>query len=502
MEKREKRMLGTLILKEIHDTIINLRFLIASLLCLILIPLGMYVTLQDYNQRLNDYNSSQQLYLQRSEGQINPRFNAEGYRPPSPLSVFAEGLGLFLPNKAVTSRRGGVHRSRSSIEGIVNISNNTKPKSPLSVLFGKIDFVFNVGFVLSIFALIFTFAGITSEKEQGTLKLIMANPVPRWSILLAKIIGNYVVFIIPFLISFLISIIILNLSGIFPMADSGILSAIIMILAVTVLFLFCMFTFGMLISSSMQNSITSIITVLFIWVLFVLVIPKLSPMIAQIIHPVESEEVLTNMIQNTRANIEDELVAKEDDLFKSLLERYGLTMDTFFQADERNKIETEFDESVIGIREEYGGRLTDETIRLQRNHDNEKNIQNNFALQLSRISPISCYIYIITELAGTGISEVVNFTRTAERFQEQVTEDVYDQYTYRQYGTGGRYNSGFYKNDSFDPSKLPVPQIANYSFLTVSEVIGEEWIDILLLALYSILFFAGSFVKFLRYDVR
>ena len=61
-------MLATLILKEIHDTIINLRFLIATLLCLVLIPLGMYVSLSEYEQRFADYQDAMNLYQDRSEG--------------------------------------------------------------------------------------------------------------------------------------------------------------------------------------------------------------------------------------------------------------------------------------------------------------------------------------------------------------------------------------------------------------------------------------------------
>jgi hypothetical protein len=127
-------MLGTLILKEIHETIINKRFFVATLLCLILIPLGIYVTLKDYEQRHSDYIGTQQLYLQRSEGQIRATFNAVGYRPPSPLSVFAYGLEPFLPNKAVTS--DSRYAFGESTQGMVEISNESSLHNPLSVMFG------------------------------------------------------------------------------------------------------------------------------------------------------------------------------------------------------------------------------------------------------------------------------------------------------------------------------------------------------------------------------
>ena len=59
-------MLKTLIKKEITETILDLRFVIATLLCVVLIPLGMYVSLKDYEQRLREYQTSIQQYEQRS----------------------------------------------------------------------------------------------------------------------------------------------------------------------------------------------------------------------------------------------------------------------------------------------------------------------------------------------------------------------------------------------------------------------------------------------------
>ena len=121
-------MLVTLILKEIHETIINMRFLIATLLCLVLIPLGMYVSLREYEQRFADYQDAMNLYQDRSEGRVHADFAAEGYRPPSALSIFSVGLEFFLPNKVVTSR-----------DGQFKVLNETGINNPQSLISGKID---------------------------------------------------------------------------------------------------------------------------------------------------------------------------------------------------------------------------------------------------------------------------------------------------------------------------------------------------------------------------
>lgn len=496
-------MFGTLLMKEIHETVTGGKFLIATVLCLVLIPLGMFVTLKDYEQRQANYRNAEQLYEQRSEGKVGPTFKAEGYRPPSPLSVFAVGLEQFLPNKAVTS--DARYAFWESTEGIIQISNESSLHNPMSLLFGKMDFLFNVSFVLSIFVLLSTFSVITGEREQGTLKLMMSNPVPRWIVLAAKIAGSYLVFLAPFIASCLIGLLLIGLSGAFPLNGAGIAPAVLAIIAVTILFLLCLFTLGVLVSSTTRNSILSIIVLLFIWTMFALVIPKLSPMVAQIIKPVESEQVVASKIQNTRADIKQEQLKREDDLFIEVMARHGGTVEDYFDMErgtpERTAIEAEYDELVAPVRADYAERLSVATANLQRDYDNSVHEQETVSMLISRISPISCFTYILTELAGTGVGEIDNFKHQAEQFQEHVKETVYDKFRYRQYGAGG-YNMGFYAEPGVDAGSMPIPEMTGYRRATVAGAFGRTWPDILLLAIYTVLFFAGAFVRFLRYDVR
>ena len=105
--------------------------------------------MKNYQQRLTDYHDAVRLYTDRSQGRINRDFEAEGYREPSMLSVFSTGLEYVLPDKVVIKRDGGA-------EAVKDASTD----NPYSFMFGKIDLVFNVGFVLSLLAIIFTFSSI------------------------------------------------------------------------------------------------------------------------------------------------------------------------------------------------------------------------------------------------------------------------------------------------------------------------------------------------------
>ncbi len=121
-------MFLTIVKKEILDALLSHRFAIATALCLVLIPLGMYVNLKDYDRRLADYHEAVQLYEQDAKGRISKDFQAEGYRPPSILSVFAAGLEQAMPNKFTTSS-----------EGVPGMANAQGVDNAKSLLFGHLD---------------------------------------------------------------------------------------------------------------------------------------------------------------------------------------------------------------------------------------------------------------------------------------------------------------------------------------------------------------------------
>ena len=350
-------MLNTIIKKEILEAIKSFRFLIAVLLCLILIPLGMYVNLREYQQRQSDYQEAVRLYQQRSNGNIKMDFPAEGYRPPSVLSIFSVGLEYFLPNKVITSRSGVFH-----------LSNDQGINNPQSLLFGKVDLLFNVSFVISLLALIFTFNLIAGEKEDGTLRIVMANPIPRWKILFGKIIGNYVVLLIPFLIAILLSLVMVSLSGVVSFFSSIILPAFLVILVVTLLFILAMFNLGILISTLTHRSITAMVALLFVWTIFVLSLPRMSPMIAEIIFPVKSPQVLDLEKSLVRENYEKELDKKRRELYDKLMNEIGMGGKGIHvppSTDEERAAYAKYDEAKKPLEEEYEQKINSEIRKLE-----------------------------------------------------------------------------------------------------------------------------------------
>jgi ABC-type transport system involved in multi-copper enzyme maturation permease subunit len=484
-------MFRNIVIKEMLNSVYDFRFLIALVLCLIFIPLGFYITLSEYEQRLSEHNNSVSMYNERVQGLINQDLPAEGYRPPSPLAVFALGLENHIPNKIITSR-----------DGITRYVNERGINNPVSLLFGEIDFRVNVSIILSLLALIFSYNIFSGEKEQGTLRQIISNSISRTELLLAKITGIFSMLLMPLIISIITAILVIVRMGDFHLIQGEYFPKFITVLIVSILFVFCIFNLGVLVSTWTRRSITSIIILLLIWLMYVIAIPKLSPLIAQIIYPVKSQEVVTVEKQLLMSNLGKELSQKRDILFKNILQEYGVNPNVFryFSNKKRtaneNKALENYEDRRTQLENEYNDFIGNEISKIESNYRNRRNIQITIAMNLSRLSPVSCYNYIVSELSGTGIHEIDNFMAQAYRYQIEVEKEIYDKFKIEHYGIFNILRK------PENRSELQVPQLNNYAFLNITQVFQYIWIDLFLIILYIILFFSAAYVSFLRYDVR
>jgi len=483
-------MFKVLLLKEIQDSINNYKFLITLLLCLFLIPLGTFVSLRDYEQRLADYRQAVSIYQENSKGKVDWYFSARGFRPPSALSFLASGLEDRLPTYVSTDWKGNY-----------GLNYENELSNPVSSFFGKLDLSTCVGFVLSILALIFMFSSVSGEKEKGTLKLLISNSVPRSKIYMAKVIGNFIIFTVPFLLSLLLSIVMIDISSSVSLFSSDVIPAVAAFTGLSLLFILAMLNLGILISSCTDKSITSIIALLFIWILLAFVVPKASPMVAEALFPIPTAQVVNFQKETVRKDLEEELKSQRAELMKKVGAEYGVQN----YYDMSRTAEKEYRNRALLIEQKYALLTSQAVKKIDDAYDNKKQVQAAVAINLSRFSPISCFTYLVSELSGTSLLELKDFKAAASRFQQQVKETVYDNYSIEWYdypdGSGG-INTPIKDGSSYNSKTAPIPALTDYHHVTVAEALGTQWIDILLLALYAVVLFVAGLVSFNRYDVR
>jgi len=488
-------MFSTLLIKEIHDTINNSRSMFAALLCLLIIPLGMFINTKEFEARKESHTEAKQLYHEQSKDNINEGFNALGFRPPSSLSIFANGMENVIPNKV-----------RTQNNGIYILEKDNQRSNGLTELFDTLDFLFIVGSILSILALVFTFNSVSGERESGTLKLVISNSVPRWKFIFAKITGTYIVFIVFFLLSFIIGLLIILIDGSVSLAEGHFWKNLAVMLLITFGFIFIMFSFGTLASCLTRDSVSSIVILLFIWVIFFSFIPKVSPIIAEIVYPVKTEKAVWDEKYLVRKELEQELDGIRKETLETLLGDHGIAPEDIsfdkMREPEVQNIFREYDKTIGETEADYQDKIIKAMEKIDQNHAQKLKTQQHIAKNISRLSPISCYMYLMTEISSTGLLEMENFSESASRFQQKVEQEIYVRFSSQRYLSGGSVWQMSNHSDKFDRDNLDVPHLENYTFLSLNKILYQSLPDLILLLLYLIVIPWITFVVFSRYDVR
>lgn len=459
-------MLLLLIRKEIVSNILSSRFIVTFVLFFGLLLVSMFVMTNDYRMALERHSASVASHredLDKLKSIEDPReqmnellWNRGVYsdRRPRDLSIFAKGLEDHLPTQVHTSR------------WISRQVNEEFYRNPLFALFSTPDYAYIVNIVVSLLAILFVFDTVCGEKERGTLKLILSNSVPRDSILVGKWIGGYLSLIVPFLVAVAVGLVYVRLSGVISVGGEENLTRLLFMLLLSLLYISLCFTLGLLISTLTHKASTALLITLFVWVIWILVIPNLSPVIAKFVSPVPTLQ---------KINAEKQAVDREIDI---RMRRVSRTMLGYGEEAEK-------------LREELQQEGERRKSRLDDFYNDKVNGQIRISKTISRISPSASFKYAVTGLAETGTVLYDRFKSAYERFQEK----------FREYGDQlmEKRNQDKLEKGWFNPDEMPR---LNMFDETVADSINAVFVDILLMVIYNVLFFMGAFMVFLRYDAR
>jgi ABC-type transport system involved in multi-copper enzyme maturation permease subunit len=480
-------MLKTIIRKEILENIFSYRFPLFALICLVLVPLSLYVNHVDYAKRLRDYGEQVRLADEAGSAlSMNDLMSGtvalRGFRRPAPLSVFSQGLEGAVPRFYEFSQDGFKPGESSSGD-----------ESVLSVQ-GKIDFVFLVQMVLCLIGLLFAADMVSGEKENGTLRAMLSNRLPRDSILTGKIAGGYLALWLPFVVAFILGALLL-LPGSFPIFAGDTPARLLVILLATSLFILIYFCLGMAVSTSSAKSRTSVVAILLLWAFFQLIIPKLSGMIASVVHPIRTE---------TAVSLEKSLLAKSIDTetARELGRQYELIWgpdhrgtDADLKTPEYKKWEAAKNNIELRARE----RKSQELGRIDETYRQEKQRQRILAVNLALVSPSAAFARLVADVSRTGEVERTKYAEAVSSYQKALDNELFSKVkrTIMIYPSGG-ISMGF-QTLPVDFKKLPKFSIPSS---TLGEAVGANWNSLISLALWLIAPFAVAYVRFLKYDVR
>ncbi len=472
-------MIRQIIHKEILENLLSFRFILSLVLVILLFAVGGFVFVGKYKQQSSDYwqKTNENLTGFRAQSQQLYKlafYKQNVWRKPKSLALCAEGFEKSLPNYF---RFDVFSSDLPEIKGRGNFTLSH---------FSSIDWGFIVSVILSFLALVFTYDSVSGEKEDGTLRQMLANTIPRHEVLLGKYLGVMLTIGVPLFVGLLVSLIIVVTSNVAVISGLDWLKMLTFVL-VSFFYLSIFILLGMFVSSRTAYPANSMVMLLLIWVVLVVLIPSFGKVISEVSgkapNPTELERRLGEVTAETWGNS-----ARFGERAGNWAGNVNNPMNN---PPARGRLKTAEINGKNQVREDYHNKMLAQAF-IGRN--------------LTRFSPTVLYQRASEALAGTGINRCVNLREQIKEYQAELKEyirskDAED--TLSLHLIFPEYNSAqAWRTISNNPVDFAaVPKFQERDLGLAQSLKSAVW-DIGLLALFNLVLFAASFVSFLRYDVR
>ena len=444
-------MMLTLIRRELLDNLMTFRFAAAIFIMLLLVVAVTGVLIQDYERRLESYNTSIESHRQqlRKRPIYSPGIGKLYVdRPPNPLSLFNVGLDKRLGNK--------IQVSHWFVPSLWDAEMDSSDNSFLNI-FSSIDIVFIFEVVLSLLALIFAYDALTGERESGTLRLVLTHPIRRGHILLAKYISAMLCLLVPLLMSLLLTVILLTTSPSISLNTDDFLCIGGIVLS-SLVYLSVFYLIGLLISAVTRRSSTALMLSMFVWGFLVLVYPNmiLATIVPQETSGARGASALNEMKQlyeefdRERKNfLANDPVQGDDPMFNmdgpsawgggdgftenqlTLLYYYwSVTFYSDFYDKHLHKVP--YAQNYYGFLEPHIIDTADQTWLIRKQALEDIFVRPAFVDRiLLRLSPVGIYDVATQAWAGTDLKGIQDFFDAARQYRQAVIAYLYDKKAFR-----------------------------------------------------------------------
>ncbi len=374
--------------KTIVAGLMDAKFLFLSALILVIFTANGYFYSERYQDQLEDYRATITETMRLMEpacGNLQDLavFNQPVKRPPSSMSFVADGGDRFLPNVVQLNafRRWETNRQHSD--------NERSPVLP------ALDWTFIIGSLMTLLTVLVSYSSIAGEKQSGTLRMILSNPISRLKLLLGKYLGLMSILLMSLFVGMLASLVTIYLMDGPPLNQETlwIIGWAILLSVLTISFFLLA---GMAVSSVSRNPAVALVVILVIWIIAVVAVPGIGRLLA---------EQLINVPSDAQIRLEIETTVEE--MYKNVPPAAtGWTGDPFDPMGQVIKeFRTDIDTTVQRIEDRYLDTQVSQALAAQR---------------IALVSPSGLLTDSLQYVCGTGVYGLQKFIDTAERYRRQL----------------------------------------------------------------------------------
>jgi ABC-type transport system involved in multi-copper enzyme maturation permease subunit len=275
------RNILTVALKELRQAVKTPRFMMAALILIPLFTAVVWIGCQNYSLQQSSYEATlhqeTESYKSIKDYWRLLRAFHTAYRVPNPRAILAAGVSRDL-------------------EGTFFMYNVNNPPSFRSMLlynafsrvYGQWDLNKLIMIVVSFLALLMSFDAIAGEKRNGTLKLVCANPLARFSIIAGKVLGLTLAIGAILLVALLIGAVIIS----FLLAGQAyaLLPDLFAVVGMAVIYAAVFLALGVVVSALCHRPMFALAGAMALWIALVLIIPQVITFAAEAAHESMSDE--------------------------------------------------------------------------------------------------------------------------------------------------------------------------------------------------------------------
>ncbi|MCW5911028.1 MAG: DUF3526 domain-containing protein [Cyclobacteriaceae bacterium] len=208
--------------------------------------------------------------------------------PPASLAFLATGQSDLYPHTMKAYLYVNIETYAASF---------TELSNPVQLMFGSFDLAFVLIYLLPLLVLAFSYNLLSEEKEQGLLRLTLAQPVSLYGWLFNKMLLRFFLMTAIVWGSLIVALLVAGVSWSF---------GILPLLGLVTLYIFFWFAVALIVNVFGKTSGTNAVAVISVWTVLVLLLPAVISQLANNLYPVPSRVNMIHEMRTAKAEAEKE----------------------------------------------------------------------------------------------------------------------------------------------------------------------------------------------------
>jgi ABC-2 type transport system permease protein len=357
-----------------------------------------------------------------NQGEKNPHaaahYGVYAFKPVTPLSFFDTGVASFTGVSIWLE----AHKQ--------NMAEGEPARDATAIArFGELTGAFTLQMLLPLLVILLAFASFAGEREQGTLRQVLAMGVSPLRLYFGKALGAAAtagLFVVPVFVLGLLGLA-LAPGGAAFLGHAAVMALVYLVYAAIFLFL------TLAVSAAADSARTALVVMVAFWAVSSVALPKAAADVARLIHETPTFVAFQKAIA---ADLENGIDGKSLDAL--VAERKEATL-RLYKVDTIEKLPINFQGIVLGLQEQVSNAVFDKNYgALYTTLNKQKGVFETASV----LSPRLAVQLASMELAETSLGSHIEFARQAESYRRNLIDTMNKAMTINSTGANPDYRAG------------------------------------------------------------